>query len=205
MTERILDRKLVVSLGIFYTLSILTVFLTGLWLGRRTAPVIIGPGALIQDTLRDKAAAQQEKDKADLDQIAIGFRRKLEAAEPAPTHRAAGSKKAPTINSAKQSDKAQSPSKETPGERSEPQVAGGDHYTIQVAATTDPAEAKKRRDALSAKGFAARVETDGKWHRVRIGRYGSMADARAEKRRLQKALPAVTDMLIIKTDTHGRQ
>ena len=50
-------------------------------------------------------------------------------------------------------------------------------YSIQVAAYKKKADAQKLTSSLSKKGYAARIDEDTAWFRVRIGRYATSKEA----------------------------
>jgi cell division protein FtsN len=58
-------------------------------------------------------------------------------------------------------------------------------WSVQVAAYKRQAEADKLVSSLSQRGYQARVDADGTWFRVRIGRYATARDAEEALRRIK--------------------
>lgn len=58
-------------------------------------------------------------------------------------------------------------------------------YSVQVAAYPRRAQADKLASSLTKRGFQARVDEDGKWFRVRIGRYATSRQAEDALRRIK--------------------
>ena len=58
-------------------------------------------------------------------------------------------------------------------------------YSVQVAAYPRRAQADKLVSSLTKRGFQARVDEDGKWFRVRIGRYATSREAEDALRKIK--------------------
>jgi len=69
------------------------------------------------------------------------------------------------------------------------QEASANNWSVQIAATQDQRAAQQLQDNLKNKGFDAYiVEADlnsGRWHRLRVGRFGSQEEAEAARQTLQ--------------------
>ncbi|HEX5832118.1 MAG TPA: SPOR domain-containing protein [Gemmatimonadaceae bacterium] len=61
----------------------------------------------------------------------------------------------------------------------------GAAFTVQVAAFDDAASAERYRAQLAGRGITASVSTNGKWHRVRVGRFATRAEALRRARALE--------------------
>jgi cell division protein FtsN len=66
-----------------------------------------------------------------------------------------------------------------------PAVSGSGAYSVQVAAYKTKAEADKLVSSLTQRGYQARVDADGAWFRVRIGRYATNKDAEEALRQIK--------------------
>lgn len=75
-----------------------------------------------------------------------------------------------------------------PARNSVGEQAGSERYLIQVASFRKPADAERLEAQLALLGFEAHVQrargSDGVWHRVRAGPFGSVAEVRAARSRL---------------------
>ena len=66
-----------------------------------------------------------------------------------------------------------------------PAPATGAIWSVQVAAFDRQAPARDLAEKLKRDGFAARVDVDEKWHRVRVGHFRTRAEAAAKARELK--------------------
>jgi tetratricopeptide (TPR) repeat protein len=66
-----------------------------------------------------------------------------------------------------------------------PAVSGSGAYSVQVAAYKTKGEADKLVSSLTQRGYQARVDADGTWFRVRIGRYATAKDAEEALRQIK--------------------
>ena len=92
---------------------------------------------------------------------------------------------------------------------SEPPVGAVVPFTVQVLSTRQRAEAEQVRNRLVGKrigAFVSEVEdAEGRWYRVRIGRYDDMAAATAMADRVKKELGfAAARVVPASADTGGR-
>ena len=66
-----------------------------------------------------------------------------------------------------------------------PAVSRPSAWSVQVAAYKGQAEADKLVSSLTQRGYQARVDADGTWFRVRIGRYATARDAEEALKRIK--------------------
>lgn len=66
-----------------------------------------------------------------------------------------------------------------------PAVSRPSAWSVQVAAYKRQAEADKLVSSLTQRGYQARVDADGTWFRVRIGRYATARDAEETLRQIK--------------------
>ena len=156
------------------------------------------------DIVRDKTELDfyealpedREDTRIDKEKSAPVISKKVEPSDdkkPAPTNseKATSKSKPPKQTNPKTGLKKMKPAKQPVAAKSQTKPAGK-VYTVQVAAVKVAKDADRLVAQLKKKGFPAyrvigKVQDQGIWFRVRVGKYQSRAEARSMKQKLAKA------------------
>jgi cell division septation protein DedD len=189
------------------------IFVLGVVVGRTKRPVDAGIASrpLLPDAtptaiakIEDRLATAQPK-ATEEPELPLGFYDNLEkgtttAVAPTPTAAAVSSPKPTATKVAVASPVASPSATPTKVAIATPSEPGNGKWTLQVIAYADPAQAQKEVATLRAKGFdayAISADVGGKTvHRVRVGRYGTKADAEKAATELATGDPGIKPIVV---------
>lgn len=187
------------------------IFVLGVVVGRTKRPVDAGiasrpmlpdatPTAIAK--IEDRLATAQPK-ATEEPELPLGFYDNLEkgtVTAVAPTPTAASSPKPTATKIAVATPTASPPATATKVAIATPAEPGNGKWTLQVIAYADPGQAQKEVATLRAKGFdayAISADVGGKTvHRVRVGRYGTKADAEKAATELATGDPGIKPIVV---------